>query len=136
VSQLTKLAEDLEKIEFTSDQDIRLYVRTLHRFSQELYLRIGMDAEVLQAILSQYKGRWYHFGAGSKIKARLVAAHLRVGAEGAKLLGVSAVKMHASFRKHFVEPEMRAKNGGHRRRGDTFRISDQADGTGPVRGVA
>ena len=125
MSRLVQLVTDLEKIEFTSDRDIEKYAKCVRALAMELHLRVGMDADTVQAILSQYKGRWYTFGVASKIKARLVAAHMRVGAEAVKVLGVSAMKMHAAFRRHFVEPEMEARQAARHRAG-SFRIGDDA----------
>lgn len=109
MSNLNRLVTELEKIEFNSDKDIDRYARTAKRLARELYLQIGMDADMLQATLSQYKGRWFEFGQVSKVKARLVAAHLKVSAEGVKAFGTGAAKMHGSFKRHFAEPERAAR---------------------------
>jgi hypothetical protein len=117
MGSLASAAAQVERMsEFHSDRDIREYAKLIRRMSQELHLRVGMDADVIQATLSEYKGKWYTFGLQSKVKARIVAAHLKVGAEASKLLGVSAVRMAAAFEKHFVQPEhdarRRASSGG------------------------
>lgn len=112
--QLIQNLQKLMSMEIRNDKDIDLYTRRLKAVGSDLYLRIGMDADFIQARLSQYKGRWFEFGLGAKIRAKLVAAHLRVGAEAFKTGAVGAIKMNAAFRKHFVEPEREAKQAKHR----------------------
>lgn len=123
MGNLVNAAQQLERMsEFQTDKDIREYTKLIRKMSQELHLRVGMDADVIQAILSEYKGKWYTFGVQSKVKARIVAAHLKVGAEAAKLLGVSAVKMAAAFDKHFVKPEHDARRSSSRSKRKPFNI--------------
>ncbi|MEU0940723.1 hypothetical protein [Embleya sp. NPDC005971] len=109
MSRLVKLAAELEKADFTSDTDIVKYRNTLRALGAEIYMIVSMDAEVLQATLGQYKGQWYQFGAGTRLRAKMVASHLKVAAEAAKLIGISGAKMHASFQRHYVKPELEAK---------------------------
>ncbi|MFI8258885.1 hypothetical protein [Streptomyces filamentosus] len=99
----------VERIELRSDRDIVALCKAINRLGRELHLILGMRAEEVQGVLSTYKGKWYQFGAGSKVRARLVAAHLRVGAEAAKALGVAALKCAHAFDRHFVAPEREAK---------------------------
>ncbi|MCL7382194.1 hypothetical protein [Streptomyces sp. 35G-GA-8] len=108
-SNLAKLVQQLEKIEFRTDRDLYQYARILRAIGLELHMRVGMDADMVSAILGQYKGKWYTFGVQSKIRARLVGAHLKGGADAAKVLGLSGVKMYASFVKHFIQPEIDAE---------------------------
>ncbi|MET9957198.1 hypothetical protein ABZ135_37370 [Streptomyces sp. NPDC006339] len=99
----------IERIELRSDRDILALARAINHLGRELHLILGMRAEEIQGVLSTYKGAWYTFGASSKVRARLVAAHLRVSAEAAKALGVGALKMAHAFDRHFVQPEREAK---------------------------
>ncbi|MFF8899532.1 hypothetical protein ACF082_18920 [Streptomyces lydicus] len=104
-----RLIHTIERIEFRSDKDILAMAKAINHLGRELYLILGMRAEELNGVLSQYKGKWYTFGTQSRIKARLVSAHLKVSAEAAKALGVGALKMAHAFDRHFVKPEQEAK---------------------------
>ena len=128
MSNLTKHIADLEKIEFESDKDVERYAKTAKRVAQELHLRIGMDADMLQATLGQYRGRWFDFGnIGPRTRARLVAGHLKVSAEAVRAFGTGAARMHGSFRKHFLEPEREARRRHEQaKRSRKFTISDDA----------
>ncbi|MFE3995177.1 hypothetical protein ACFXPW_26280 [Streptomyces goshikiensis] len=130
-SNLSELIKQLEKIEFTSDRDLYQYARILRAIGLELHMRIGMDADMVGAILSQYKGKWWTFGAQSKIRAKLVSAHLKGGASAAKVLGLSGVKMYASFVKHFIQPEIEAERKAREGKGAKkpgFSIGDKPKG--------
>ncbi|CAL9626069.1 hypothetical protein SUDANB58_05946 (plasmid) [Streptomyces sp. enrichment culture] len=109
----------VERIEFRSEKDIYALAKAINHLGRELHLILGMRAEELNGVLSTYKGKWYTFGASSRVKARLVSAHLKVSAEAAKALGVGALKMAHAFDRHFVKPEQEAKqrrNGQKTRR--------------------
>ncbi|MYY80860.1 MULTISPECIES: hypothetical protein [unclassified Streptomyces] len=130
-SNLSQLIRQLERIEFTSDRDLYQYARILRAIGLELHMRIGMDADMIGAILGQYKGKWWTFGAQSKIRAKLVSAHLKGGATAAKILGLSGVKMYASFVKHFIQPEIEAERKareGKNAKKPGFSIGDQPKG--------
>ncbi|MFE0654178.1 hypothetical protein ACFVZH_37105 [Streptomyces sp. NPDC059534] len=100
----------IEKIEIRSDRDILALAKAINHLGRELHLILGMRAEEINGVLSTYKGKWYTFGASSRVRARLVSAHLKVSAEAAKALGVGALKMAAAFDRHFVKPEAEAKS--------------------------
>jgi hypothetical protein len=109
----------IERIEFSSEKDIIALAKAVNRLGRELHFILSMRAEEVQAVLSTFKGQWYTFGAASRVKARLVAMHLKVSAEAAKALGVGALKMAHAFDRHFVKPELEAKrkrNGQKARR--------------------
>lgn len=129
-SNLSQLTQQLEKIEFQTDRDLYQYARILRAIGMELHMRIGMDADMVGAILAQYKGKWWTFGAQSKIRAKLVSAHLKGGASAAKVLGLSGIKMYASFVKHFIQPEIdaerKAREGKNKKPG--FSIGDKPKG--------
>ncbi|MEU5445797.1 MULTISPECIES: hypothetical protein [Streptomyces] len=121
-----RLIYAVEKIEIRGSKDIIALAKAINRLGRELHLILGMRAEEINGVLSQYKGAWYTFGASSRIKARLVSAHLKVSAEAAKALGVGALRMAYAFDRHFVKPEQAAKaarNGG-KKAGREFRIED------------
>lgn len=127
-SNLSKLVNQLEKIEFRTDRDLYQYARILRQIGLELHMRVGMDADMITAILSQYKGKWYTFGVQSKIRARLVGAHLKGGSSAAKVLGLSGVKMYASFIRHFIRPEQEAEAEARKGKGKSkpgFSIGDK-----------
>ncbi|MFF2123475.1 hypothetical protein ACFVXH_39725 [Kitasatospora sp. NPDC058184] len=135
-SNLARLVQQLEKVEFVTDRDLFTYAKLLRRIGLELHMRIGMDADVVAAVLSQYKGRWFLFGLDSKGRGKLVGAHLRAGSAAAKILGLAGVKMYASFVKHFVKPEVEAAQAAKRnqgRGGRGFSIGDDANLRGPGR---
>lgn len=120
------LIHAIERIEFKSDKDILALAKAINHLGRELHLILGMRAEEINGVLSTYKGKWYTFGTGSRVKARLVSAHLKVSAEAAKALGVGALKMAHSFDRHFVKPEQEARrkaNGKTARK--TFSIGDE-----------
>lgn len=108
----------IERIEFRSEQDILALAKAVNRLGRELHFILGMRAEEVQGVLSTYKGQWYTFGAASRVRARLVAMHLKVSAEAAKALGVGALKMAHAFDRHFIKPEQEAKK---KRSGKTAR---------------
>ncbi|MCB5910363.1 hypothetical protein [Streptomyces pinistramenti] len=115
-----QLIHKIERIEFRSDKDILALAKAINHLGRELHLILGMRAEEVNGVLSTYKGKWYTFGASSRVKARLVSAHLKVSAEAAKALGVGALKMAHAFDRHFVKPEQEAKQ---QRRGQKTRPS-------------
>jgi hypothetical protein len=130
-TNLAQLIAQLEKIEFKTDRDLYNYARILRAIGLELNMRVGMDADVVAAILSQYKGKWYTFGVQSKIRGKLVGAHLRTGAAAAKVLGLSGVKMYASFVRHFIQPEIEAERKAREGKGAKkpgFSIGDKPRG--------
>lgn len=134
-TSLSALITRLEKIEFRTDKDLYEYARILRAIGLELNLRVAMDADVVSAILSQYKGKWYTFGLQSKVRGKLVGAHLRVGAQAARTMGLAGVKMYASFIRHFVQPEIEAEKKAREGKGKAkgFAIGDKTDMKGPGR---
>ncbi|MFI7329649.1 hypothetical protein ACIBQ3_34050 [Streptomyces rubiginosohelvolus] len=122
-----RLIHLVERIEIRSDKDILALAKAINHLGRELHLILGMRAEEINGVLSTYKGKWYTFGASSRVKARLVSAHLKVSGEAAKALGVGALKMAHAFNRHFVKPEQEAKarrNGKPAQR-KQFTIGDQ-----------
>ncbi|MGI5341885.1 hypothetical protein ACQEVS_33010 [Streptomyces sp. CA-181903] len=104
-----QLIHQIERIEFRGTSDIQALARAINHLGRELHLILGMRAEELNGVLSTYRGKWYTFGASSKVRARLVSAHLKVSAEAAKALGVGALKMAHAYNRHFVQPEQEAR---------------------------
>lgn len=104
-----RLIHAVERIEIRNSKDIILLGRAINHLGRELHLILGMRAEEINGVLSTYKGKWFTFGASSRVKARLVSAHLKVSAEAAKALGVGALKMAHALDRHFIKPEQEAK---------------------------
>ncbi|MFH9090941.1 hypothetical protein [Streptomyces sp. NPDC017673] len=104
-----RLIYAVEQIEITNSKDILALAKAINRLGRELHLILGMRAEEINGVLSTYKGKWYTFGASSRVKARLVSAHLKVSAEAAKALGVGALKMSHALNRHFIKPEQEAR---------------------------
>lgn len=105
-----RLIHMVERIEIRNDKDILALAKAINHLGRELHLILGMRAEEINGVLSTYKGKWYTFGASSRVKARLVSAHLKVSAEAAKALGTGALKMAWAFDRHFVKPEQEARD--------------------------
>ncbi|NUW04314.1 hypothetical protein [Streptomyces sp. CAI 127] len=122
-----RLIHLVERIEIRSDKDILALAKAINHLGRELHLILGMRAEEINGVLSTYKGKWYTFGASSRVKARLVSAHLKVSAEAAKALGVGALKMSAAFNRHFVVPEREARQrrNGTRPARKSFSIGEE-----------
>lgn len=120
-----RLIYAIERIEIRSDRDILALAKAINHLGRELHLILGMRAEEINGVLSTYKGKWYTFGASSRVKARLVSAHLKVSAEAAKALGVGALKMAAAFDRHFVKPEQEAKRARKAAPKKTFTIGGE-----------
>ncbi|MGW9242567.1 hypothetical protein ACWGRL_28155 [[Kitasatospora] papulosa] len=122
-----RLIYAVERIEFKDEKDVLALAKAINHLGRELHLILGMRAEELNGVLSTYKGKWYMFGAGSKVKARLVSAHLKVSAEAAKALGVGALKMAHAFDRHFIKPELEAKQRAQGKKSSrpSFTIGEQ-----------
>lgn len=104
-----RLIYAVERIEIRNSKDILALAKAINHLGRELHLILGMRAEEINGALSTYKGKWYTFGASSRVKARLVSAHLKVSAEAAKALGVGALKMAHAMNRHFIKPEQEAR---------------------------
>ncbi|RMI39747.1 hypothetical protein [Streptomyces triticirhizae] len=122
-SELMQLVTQLESMEIRTDRDLYRYARLLRAIGIEMSLRISMDADWLAALLSQYRGRWYTFGAEARIRGRLVAGHLKQGGKAAEVLGMAGVKAYAAFQRHFVKPEIEAQQKGRRSQHAGFTIT-------------
>jgi hypothetical protein len=121
-NDLPRLIRQYENTEFRSNKDVVAYAKLTQTLGEEMYLRMHFHATALEAALKHYKGKWYHFGVTSRVRARIVAAHLRIGAAGCKAWGIAGVKMAASFDKHFVEPERIARGAPKAKKKSTFDI--------------
>lgn len=109
MADLVKLIQQFQNAELMTSKDVIAYGKLLRQIGNELYLQSYFRADELEAALKNYKGKWYHFGASTRIRAKLVTAHLRIGADGVAAWALSGVKMTHSFHKHFVGPERHAR---------------------------
>lgn len=126
LGNLPKLVSELQKIEFKTSEDLLKYAKLTRQIGLELHMRMAMDADVIAAILGRYKGQWYTFGVQSKVRGKLVGAHLKLGAEAVKIFGLAGIKMYSSYLKHFVKPEIEARQKGTRNKADGFTVSEAA----------
>ncbi|MCX4581341.1 hypothetical protein OHB41_51275 [Streptomyces sp. NBC_01571] len=119
-----RLIYAVERIEIRNSKDILALAKAINHLGRELHLILGMRAEEINGVLSTYKGKWYTFGASSRVKARLVSAHLKVSAEAAKALGVGALKMAHAMNRHFIKPEQeaRARRNGNKPKSREFTV--------------
>ncbi|MEU3282108.1 hypothetical protein [Streptomyces antibioticus] len=119
-----RLIHRVERIEIRNSKDILALAKAINHLGRELHLILGMRAEEINGVLSTYKGKWYTFGASSRVKARLVSAHLKVSAEAAKALGVGALKMAHAMNRHFIKPEQeaRARRNGRQPKNREFTV--------------
>ncbi|MEV7940871.1 hypothetical protein AB0O82_32680 [Kitasatospora sp. NPDC088264] len=124
IGNLPQLVTEITKIEFKTSEDLMRYAKLTRQIGLELYMRMSMDADVIAAILGRYKGRWFTFGVQSKVRGKLVGAHLKLGAEAVKIFGLAGIKMYSSYIKHFVKPEIEAKAKGERNKADGFTITE------------
>ncbi|RSN53312.1 hypothetical protein [Actinomadura sp. WAC 06369] len=109
MADLVKLIQQLENLELETSKDVIAYGKLIRKIGNELYLQTYFRADELESALRNYQGKWYHFGASTKVRARLVTAHLRIGADGVAAWALGGVKMTNSFHKHFVGPERAAQ---------------------------
>jgi hypothetical protein len=101
--------------EFTDNLAIRDYCNRLRLVSHHLGVEVAIAAAELQAALGQIPGNQFALGLDSRVRARLVAAHLHRAAEAQTAAAAAAVRAYASFRKHF-QPELAAVNRNSRPR--------------------
>lgn len=100
--------------EFFASSHIHDYCNNVRTLMRPLVSELHVSAEELEAALKHVRSVNPHaFGLDSKVRARLVAAHLRRASEAAEVICASAVRTYLSFRKHYVaEIDMTAKNRG------------------------
>jgi hypothetical protein len=124
-TDLSILVAKWQNVELASTKDLKAYARLTRQIGQEMYLDMHFHAHELDSRLRKYRGRWYTFGTTARIKARLVSARLKVGAEGFKVAGTAGTKMIAAFEKHFLELERQAKARKSKAKSGDFKIDDE-----------
>jgi hypothetical protein len=100
--------------EFFASSHIHDYCNNIRTLMRPLVSELHVSAEELEAALKHVKSvNPQAFGLDSRVRAKLVAAHLRRASEAAEVMCASAVRTYLSFRKHYVaEIDMTAKNRG------------------------
>lgn len=107
--------------EFFSPRLIRQYCENARNFVRPLYHELHVSAEELELVLRELPSSNPHvFGQDSKVRARIVANHMRRAADGVEIAAASLVRTYMSFRKHFL-PEINQPRRPRRR----FDINDQ-----------
>ncbi|WP_156994067.1 plasmid transfer protein TraA [Pseudonocardia acaciae] len=108
--------------EFFSPRMIREYCERARNFVRPLFHELHVSAEELEMVLRELPSSNPHvFGQDSKVRARLVANHMRRAADGAEVTAASLVRTYLSFRKHYM-PEIHQRGQRTRRK---FDINDQ-----------
>lgn len=93
-----------------STSQLRDYCNNGRLLIRPLANELRIAAEELQAALKELPGgNVYLLGTDTRVRARIVASHLRHAAEGVEATCGSLVRTFLSFDKHFVQSE-NAKN--------------------------
>jgi hypothetical protein len=89
--------------EFFSPRMIREYCERARQLILPLYHELHVSAEELELVLRELPSSNPHaFGQDSKIRARLVANHMRRAADGVEVTAASMARTYMSFRKHYL----------------------------------
>lgn len=96
----------LGEAEFNDNKAIREYCERVRKATHLLGLELAMAAAELEAALSQIRSdHVVYLGVDSKVRAKLVARHLKSASDAMRSCAAAATRTHGSFRKHF-EPEL------------------------------
>jgi hypothetical protein len=107
--------------DFGSTSQLRDYINNGRLIVRPLYHELHVASEELIAVLSHVKSANPHaFGLDSRVRARIVGAHLRRAGEAMETANSSLVKCYMSFRKHYTN-ELQAAPKAKRRE---FRFDD------------
>ncbi|WHT21902.1 hypothetical protein N8J89_12815 [Crossiella sp. CA-258035] len=114
----------LGDVELFSASSLRDYCNNARLLIRPLHHELLIASEELQAALSEVPGgHWAAMGVDQKVRARLVAKHLRHAAEGVELVSANVVRTYLSYRKHFqpgVPPARRRPVFDHDDRPDGY----------------
>lgn len=101
--------------EFGSTSQLRDYINNGRAIVRPLYHELHVASEELIAVLSHVKSvNPSAFGLDSRVRARIVGAHLRRAGEAMETASVSLVKCYVSFRKHYDAELARAPKRARR----------------------
>lgn len=91
--------------EFLSTSQLRAYCENGRILVRPLANELRIASEELQGALKEVPGQspWM-LGADSKVRARIVSAHLKHAADGVDAAVVGLVRTFLSFEKHFLHP--------------------------------
>lgn len=108
--------------EFVSPRAIREYCEKARKVLRPLYFELAFSADELELVLRDHPSVSPRMGGlDSKVRARLVASHMKRAAEGLEVASASMVRSFTSYRKHYLEP-MQAAQPRQRRQ---FDVTDQ-----------
>jgi hypothetical protein len=106
--------------EFFSTSQIRDYCGNVRRILRPMHHELIVGSEELGAALKFVKSVDPKlFGADSRVRAALVARHMRNAADALLVAQTSMVKTYLSFRKHYVVELDAAK---HKDKGRAFKF--------------
>lgn len=89
--------------EFFSPRLIREYCNNARNVIRPMYHELHVSAEEMEMVLRDLPSSNPHmFGQDSKVRARLVASHLRRAADAVEIAAASMVRTYMSFRKHYM----------------------------------
>ncbi|MCK2238076.1 hypothetical protein [Crossiella sp. S99.2] len=92
----------LGDVELYSAKALRDYCANARGLIRPLHHELLISAEELEAALASAPGgHWAAMGIDQKVRARLVAKHLRHAAEGVELVCANVIRTYQSYRKHF-----------------------------------
>lgn len=107
---------------FESPRQIREFCEHVRRVMRPAYLHLSLSADELEAVLRDHPVVGPNrMGMDARVRARLVAGHMRRAAEGLAVCSVEMPRTFTSYRKHFLEP-MQQDQGRPRRK---FNVEDQ-----------
>ncbi|WP_158842667.1 hypothetical protein [Saccharothrix deserti] len=104
--------------EFFSTSQIRDYCGNVRKVLRPMHHELMVSAEELAATLKYVKSVDPKFlGTDSRVRAVLVARHMRNAADALLVAQTSVVKTYLSFRKHYV---VELDAAGHKDKGRAF----------------
>lgn len=100
-SELKRLVEELDEIEFNSASDIQHFTTKARNLCKALATTLDYAGDELKAALSEVPPPPGESRRVVRAKARAVSKHLKRSATGVRLGGMEAVKTWRSVLKHY-----------------------------------
>ena len=97
--------------EFPDNIAIRDYCGAVRKILHQYAAELDMAAAELEAALGESRGTTGMLGIDSRVRARLVARHMKDSAEALRASSAGVIRTYGSFRKHFM-PELEAARKG------------------------
>lgn len=119
MTTIEQQADALGQVEFKDNNDLHAYTLRLRKILRILSQEAAFAADELQARLATVPGAKAALGIDSRIRARIVAAHLRVASDLLRIAAGQTAKCYAAFLKHYA-PELDEVHKGKPR--PSFRI--------------